>query len=113
MPMPAEIRDGAAPERGEEGDLTRRSILELTVNNHPGVMSHVCGLFARRAFNVEGILCLPIGDAARSRIWLLVNEDARLAQMIKQLEKLEDVLEVRRHGTEHRVFVQLEEFFRM
>lgn len=35
-------------------------ILELTVRNHPGVMTHVCGLFARRAFNVEGILCLPI-----------------------------------------------------
>ncbi len=33
-------------------------ILELTVRNHPGVMTHVCGLFARRAFNVEGILCL-------------------------------------------------------
>ncbi len=35
-------------------------ILELTVRNHPGVMTHVCGLFARRAFNVEGIRCLPI-----------------------------------------------------
>ena len=32
-------------------------ILELTVRNHPGVMTHVCGLFARRAFNVEGIAC--------------------------------------------------------
>ena len=31
-------------------------ILELAVRNHPGVISHVCGLFARRAFNVEGIL---------------------------------------------------------
>ncbi|MCG3147073.1 MAG: hypothetical protein PCFJNLEI_00510 [Verrucomicrobiae bacterium] len=39
--------------------------LELTVQNHPGVMSHVCGLFARRAFNVEGILCLPVGTARR------------------------------------------------
>ncbi len=26
-------------------------------------MTHVCGLFARRAFNVEGILCLPIQDS--------------------------------------------------
>ena len=50
-------------------------ILELTVRNHPGVMTHVCGLFARRAFNVEGILCLPIQNSNRSRIWLLVNDD--------------------------------------
>ena len=41
-----------------------RAVLELTVNNHPGVMSHVCGLLSRRAYNVEGILCLPIGDGA-------------------------------------------------
>ncbi|RPI29033.1 MAG: acetolactate synthase 1 small subunit [Acidobacteria bacterium] len=89
-----------------------RSVLELEVNNHPGVMSHVCGLFSRRAFNVEGILCMPIGDGRRSRIWLLVNEDERLDNMVKQLHKLEDVLEVSRHGTEHRVFTQLEEYFR-
>ena len=90
-----------------------RSVLALTVNNHPGVMSHVCGLFSRRAFNVEGILCLPIGDGTHSRIWLLVNEDARLEQMIKQLHKLDDVLDVQRHGTDHGVFVQLEEYFRI
>lgn len=41
-------------------------ILELTVRNHPGVMTHVCGLFARRAFNVEGILCLPIQDSDKA-----------------------------------------------
>lgn len=85
--------------------------LELTVANHPGVMSHVCGLFARRAFNVEGILCLPVGDGTTSRIWLQVNEDERLGQMIKQLEKLADVREVRLHGAGHAVFVRLEEFF--
>lgn len=89
-----------------------RTVLELTVNNHPGVMSHVCGLFARRAYNVEGILCMPIGDGTCSRIWLLVNEDARLDQMIKQTEKLHDVRAVRRHPATHEVFVQLEAFFR-
>ena len=57
-------------------------VLELEVNNHAGVMSHICGLFARRAFNVEGILCMPLADATRSRIWLLVFEDQRLEQMI-------------------------------
>lgn len=90
-----------------------RAVLELTVNNHSGVMSHVCGLFSRRAYNVEGILCMPIGDGTRSRIWLQVCEDQRLDQMMRQLQKLEDVLDVTHHGADHRVFEQLEEFFRV
>ena len=88
-----------------------RTVLELDVNNHAGVMSHVVGMFSRRAYNVDGILCMPVGTGATSRIWLTVNEDARLDQMVKQLEKLEDVLSVRRHGAEHQVFERLEEFF--
>jgi acetolactate synthase-1/3 small subunit len=87
------------------------AVLEIDVNNHPGVMSHVVGLFSRRTYNVEGILCLPVGDGRRSRIWLLVNEDLRLAQMIKQAEKLEDVIAVRRHPGDHAVFRELSGFF--
>ena len=90
----------------------RGAVLELTVRNHPGVLSHVCGLFARRAFNVEGVLCMPVGDGARSRVWLHVAEDERLEQMMRQLGKLEDVREVRRHAADHEVFLQLEAFFR-
>ncbi|HEV7735574.1 MAG TPA: acetolactate synthase small subunit [Candidatus Binatia bacterium] len=72
------------------------AVLRLRVRNHPGVMSHVCGLFARRAFNVDGIVCLPIGDGTCSAILLLVPEDARLEQMMAQLRKLEDVLAIDR-----------------
>ncbi len=86
-------------------------VLELDVNNHPGVMSHICNLFARRAFNMEGILCMPLPGGRRSRIWLLVFEDRRLEQMVRQLEKLEDVFSVRPHGAEHEVFERLESFF--
>ena len=89
-----------------------QAVLELDVNNHAGVMSHIVGLFSRRAYNVEGILCMPVGNGATSRIWLTVNEDARLEQMTRQLEKLEDVLKVRRHGAEHQVFERVGEFFR-
>lgn len=88
-----------------------RAVLEIDVNNHPGVMSHVVGLFSRRTYNVEGILCLPVDDGARSRIWLLLNEDQRLPQVVKQAEKLEDVIAVRRHAADHAVFSQLEAFF--
>jgi acetolactate synthase I/III small subunit len=88
------------------------TVLEVTVQNHPGTMSHVCGLFSRRAFNVDGILCLPLGDTGHSRIWLRVQEDRRLEQLVRQMEKLADVLEVRRHTAGHEVFLHLEEFFR-
>jgi acetolactate synthase-1/3 small subunit len=95
-----------------ESRAVARAVLQIDVANHPGVMSHVVGLFSRRAYNVEGILCLPVGDGRQSRIWLLVNEDQRLPQMIRQLEKLEDVARVQRHHAEHAVFAELEEFFR-
>ena len=97
--------------RNEQQALAR-AVLEIDVNNHAGVMSHVVGLFSRRAYNVEGILCLPVGNGDRSRIWLLVNEDTRLPQMIKQVEKLEDVIAIRRHHADHAVFSELEAFFR-
>ena len=97
--------------RNEQRALAR-AVLEIDVNNHPGVMSHVIGLFSRRTYNVEGILCLPVGDGSCSRIWLLVNEDARLPQMMKHAEKLEDVIAIRRHHADHAVFSELEDFFR-
>ena len=96
--------------RNEKHALTR-TVLELDVNNHAGVMSHVVGMFSRRAYNVEGILCMPVGTGSTSRIWLLVFEDQRLEKMIKQVEKLEDVLYVNKHAGEHPVFGRLDEFF--
>lgn len=79
-------------------------VLRLHVRNHPGVLSHVCGLFARRAFNVEGIVCLPVGDATRSVILLRVHDDARLEQMIRQLRKLEDLVDIARTDDADEVF---------
>ena len=88
-------------------------ILELTVRNHPGVMTHVCGLFARRAFNVEGILCLPIQNSNQSHIWLLVNNDQRLEQMISQIDKLEDVEKVTRNQSDPSMFNKIAVFFEL
>lgn len=81
------------PERG--------AILRLIVRNHFGVMTHVCSLFSRRAFNLDAIICLPVGDGAQSLVLLMVNENDRLDQLIRQLSKLEDVVEVHR-APEHR-----------
>ena len=88
------------------------AVLRLLVRNHPGVMSHVCGLFARRAFNVEGILCLPIGDGMRSVILLVVNEEERLEQVIRQLRKLEDVIEIHREPEAREVFAAIARLLR-
>ncbi|MBI4517480.1 MAG: ACT domain-containing protein [Deltaproteobacteria bacterium] len=99
--MQAQLERGV---QGNPGASGRRQVavpagvvLRLLVRNHPGVMSHICGLFARRAFNVEGIVCLPADDVAggaRSVVLLLVNKDQRLEQLVRQLAKLEDVLEI-------------------
>ena len=94
------------PER-EDPTAGRGSVLRLVVRNHAGVMSHVCGLFARRAFNVEGILCMPVGNGTRSVVLLLVREDGRLEQVLRQLRKLEDVLEVAPMPGGHDAFAAL------
>ncbi len=96
-----------SPDTARPRNQQTRAVLELIVRNHPGVMAHVCGLFSRRAYNVEGIVCMPIDEGSTSRIWMLVNEDDRLDQMTRQILKLEDVSEVRRHGSDHPVFRRL------
>jgi acetolactate synthase-1/3 small subunit len=88
------------------------TILRLWVRNHPGVMSHVCGLFARRAFNVEAILCLPAADTTHSVILLAVKEEARLEQVIRQLAKLEDVLDIQRSSEAAQIFAAADTWLR-
>lgn len=71
-------------------------------------MSHVTGLFARRAFNLEAIVCAPMGDGSESRMLLLVADGPRLEQVERQLEKLHDVLAVK-----HRPDIPAEFFARL
>lgn len=88
-----------------------RTVIELTVHNHPGVMSHVCNLFSRRAYNVEAILCLPEPDPAVSRIWLLVNEARVLDQMLAQARKLADVHKAELRGVDRASLDRIAQFF--
>lgn len=64
------------------------------MRNHPGTMSHITGLFARRGFNLEAIVCAPVDDGATSCMLLLVAAEPRLEQVERQLAKLYDVLTV-------------------
>ena len=93
---------------------TEYYLLEVLVRNHPGVMSHITGLFARRAFNLEGILCARVGDGTSSKMFLLVKNDNVLDQIIKQVEKLYDVIEVNLHQDyDVKVFENLESLLKL
>jgi acetolactate synthase-1/3 small subunit len=105
--MPTPAHDHVA----DSGFAHEHAVLELTVHNHPGVMSHICGLFARRAFNLSGILCMPLAGREHSRIWLLIEGVQMLDQMVKQVSKLEDVLEVRNRTPDKKAFSELERLF--
>ena len=83
------------------------TMLRLSVNNHPGVMSHICGLFAGRAYNLEGILVTPEDGGDTCRMWLVVKDDGRMEQIVKQVRKLHDVLDVQVGQTEPTVFNRL------
>jgi acetolactate synthase-1/3 small subunit len=101
------MQKNVAVEKNGGGRQGLNTVLELLVNNHPGVMSHICGLFSRRAYNLEGIVCIPVSTGEVSRMWLQVNEDEKLEQVIKQVRKLADVREVLRHDGGHEVFAAL------
>jgi len=91
-------------------ETDKLTVLELEVNNHPGVMSHICGLFSRRAYNVEGIVCLPLLGGEVSRMWLQVGDHEKLDQIVKQVKKLPDVRGLNRHDQGHEVFASLSGF---
>jgi len=88
------------------------TVIELLVNNHPGVMSHITGLFSRRGYNLEGILCGSIGEGSTSVMYLLVQLNEQYQQVISQLEKLYDVIEVKeRNGYDHTIFYKISDMF--
>jgi acetolactate synthase I/III small subunit len=70
-------------------------ILSLLVRNHPGVLSHVAGLFTRRGYNIESISAGETANPAITRITLVVGGDeAEIEQVSKQIRKLIDVVKV-------------------
>ena len=67
-----------------------------TVENKPGVLARVAGLFSRRGFNIESLAVAPTDDDRFSRITFTVDvESAPLEQVVKQLDKLINVVEIR------------------
>jgi acetolactate synthase-1/3 small subunit len=69
--------------------------LSVLVENKPGVLSHVAGLFSRRAFNISSLAVGPTHDERVSRITIVVDgASTPVEQVSKQLEKLVRVLKV-------------------
>jgi acetolactate synthase-1/3 small subunit len=70
-------------------------ILTVTVENKPGVLSRVAGLFSRRAFNIVSLAVSPTDDERFSRMTIVVDADsAPLEQVVKQLNKLVPVIKI-------------------
>jgi acetolactate synthase-1/3 small subunit len=70
--------------------------LSVLVENHPGVLSKVSGLFSRRAFNIDSLAVGITEDSSVSRITIVVNGDETVIEQVeKQLNKLIDVIKVK------------------
>jgi acetolactate synthase-1/3 small subunit len=72
-----------------------RHTLAVLVENRPGVLSHVAGLFARRGYNIESLVVGETEDKTVSRITLVVEGDERVIEQVsKQLNKQIEVIKV-------------------
>ncbi len=72
-----------------------RHILSLVMENEAGALSRVAGLFSARSFNIESLTVAPTEDPAVSRMTLVTSgSDAIVEQIMKQLNKLVDVVKV-------------------
>ncbi len=88
------------------GQLTRteqrQHTISMLVENRPGVLTRVAGLFARRGYNIDSLAVSTTADTAISRMTVVTQcEDEHvLRQICKQVEKLIDVITVSDHTDE-------------
>jgi len=75
--------------------MNHRHVLSLLVEDRPGLLTRVAGLFARRGFNIESLAVGPTEVPGLSRITVVVDEeDLPLEQVTKQLNKLVNVIKI-------------------
>jgi acetolactate synthase-1/3 small subunit len=74
----------------------RKHILSILVENKPGVLTRISGLFARRGFNIDTLAVGPTDDDSISRITLTLDGAVHpIDQVTKQLHKLVNVIKIR------------------
>ncbi len=97
--------------RGAYGPLCCRAVkhtLSVLVENKPGVLSRVAGLFTRRGFNIDSLAVSPTEDPDRSRMTIAVDTSRfPVEQMTKQLDKLVNVIKIRDLDPENMVSREL------
>jgi acetolactate synthase I/III small subunit len=75
--------------------MNDRHTLSVLVENKPGVLTRIAGMFARRGYNIHSLAVGPTEDAQVSRLTIVVGTEAvQLEQIIKQLNKLVNVLKI-------------------
>jgi acetolactate synthase-1/3 small subunit len=72
-----------------------RRIISILMENEPGALSRVVGLFSQRGYNIDSLTVAPIEDQSLSRLTLTTTGDDKIIEQItKQLNKLIDVVKV-------------------
>ncbi|MGK0440508.1 MAG: acetolactate synthase-1/3 small subunit [Pseudohongiellaceae bacterium] len=72
-----------------------RHIISVLLENEPGALSRVVGLFSQRAYNIETLNVAPTEDPTLSRLTLTtVGNDSKIEQIIKHLNRLIDVVKL-------------------
>ena len=73
----------------------KQIVLSILVENTPGVLSRVSGLFTRRGYNIDSITASPTQNEKFTRMTIAVSgDDMILLQIKNQLSKLEDVVKI-------------------
>lgn len=72
-----------------------RRIISILMENEPGALSRVVGLFAQRGYNIETLTVAPTEDATLSRLTLTTfGDDKKIEQITKHLNKLIEVVKL-------------------
>ncbi len=74
----------------------RRQVMSILVENTPGLLSHVSGLFSRRGYNIDSFSAGVTADPRFTRVTIVASGDELILEQIeKQLAKLEDVIDIK------------------
>lgn len=72
-----------------------RHIISVLMENEPGALSRVVGLFSQRSYNIDSLTVAPTEDQSLSRLTLTTSgDDARIEQITKHLNKIVDVVKL-------------------
>lgn len=73
----------------------RRRIISLLMENEPGALSRVVGLFSQRGYNIESLNVAPTEDSSLSRLTLTtIGDDHKIEQITKHLNRVVDVVKL-------------------